>query len=106
VSIPVLLLLHIDITAVVVAAAILSCTGQRCQFSFETISFQIKWIVQLVSHMVFSGLFVWPLIKHMRLMGSPENVMETGGSRGNSVYHRLVNRAMWAMAVSTLFTGT
>jgi hypothetical protein len=80
-------------------------TGRRCQFSFERVSFELKWLTQLVNHIAHSSFFVWPLIAHLRAMKAA-NASGAGLDRNRAVYKRLASRALIAMVLSTLFTGT
>jgi hypothetical protein len=80
-------------------------TGRRCQFSFERVSFELKWLTQLVNHIAHSAFFVWPLIAHLKAMKAA-NASGAGLDRNRTVYKRLASRALTATILSTLFTGT
>ncbi|KAG5189028.1 hypothetical protein JKP88DRAFT_302592 [Tribonema minus] len=49
--------------------AVLATSGsQRCKFTFDQSTFEAKWVVQLLNHVVFSMMFVFPLRQHMKEM--------------------------------------
>eukprot|EP00611_Tribonema_gayanum_P000102 TRINITY_DN1006_c0_g1_i2.p1 TRINITY_DN1006_c0_g1~~TRINITY_DN1006_c0_g1_i2.p1 ORF type:complete len:402 (+),score=88.61 TRINITY_DN1006_c0_g1_i2:239-1444(+) len=80
--------------------------AQRCVFKFEETTNDLKWILQFINHIVFTSMFVYPLVRHMRAMEranlSASN--SSAASRGTAIYKRLVRRAVIPMTVSTLFT--
>eukprot|EP00953_Heterococcus_sp_UTEX-ZZ885_P010052 5874-Heterococcus_DN1.PRE.3 len=83
----------------------MNTTGRRCQFSFERVSFELKWLTQLVNHIAHSAFFVWPLVSHLRAMKAA-NASGAGLDRNRVVYKRLASRALTATILSTLFTGS
>ncbi|KAG5189723.1 hypothetical protein JKP88DRAFT_301140 [Tribonema minus] len=115
--------------------------GERCEQSYEPVSFALKWVVQLLCHITFSLMFIYPLVDHMRAVRAaglavahtPRSFLRrvlrrtvqkpsvtatenararedsntapvTGSMRGDTVYQRLVRRAVISLVASSLFT--
>ncbi|KAG5183204.1 hypothetical protein JKP88DRAFT_317572 [Tribonema minus] len=54
-------------------------TGVRCVVIFPPVTFLLMWAAQLASHVVFAGLFVWPLLSHVRAMRGTGLARRQGG---------------------------
>ncbi|CAM9842147.1 unnamed protein product [Chrysoparadoxa australica] len=82
--------------------------GDRCALSFEDHSFNLKWISQVFNQLVQTVCFVYPLLKHIRIM-TADNLGGRGPvlgtiKRGCSIYARLVRQALIATGISVVFT--
>ncbi|KAG5182621.1 hypothetical protein JKP88DRAFT_348810 [Tribonema minus] len=86
--------------------------GARCSAQYESVSFTLMWVSQLVCHVAFTLMFVYPLVRHMNELkqSTADSALEAGvaargSSRDDDVYRTLVRRAAGALALSATFTG-
>jgi hypothetical protein len=84
---------------------VLRANGEwRCRADFGHETIQLKYIIQLLCHIVFASFFVYPLLSHMRAMKATASDSTT--VRANmALYRQLVTRACLAMTVAVSFTG-
>eukprot|EP00611_Tribonema_gayanum_P026819 TRINITY_DN647_c0_g1_i4.p1 TRINITY_DN647_c0_g1~~TRINITY_DN647_c0_g1_i4.p1 ORF type:complete len:301 (-),score=72.81 TRINITY_DN647_c0_g1_i4:384-1286(-) len=85
--------------------------GARCSAQYESVSFTLMWVSQLVCHIAFTLMFVYPLVRHMNELkqSTADSALEAGvaargSSRDDDVYRTLVRRAVGALALSATFT--
>ncbi|KAG5188668.1 hypothetical protein JKP88DRAFT_304047 [Tribonema minus] len=95
---------------------------ERCVWTFEEATFKLKWLVQLFNHILMAGLFVWPLLAHVRGVRATSLGRSGGGSSGSSgssggsvtkarssfsrtseLWEALIMRAVVAMAISVTY---
>eukprot|EP00611_Tribonema_gayanum_P022469 TRINITY_DN4507_c2_g1_i1.p1 TRINITY_DN4507_c2_g1~~TRINITY_DN4507_c2_g1_i1.p1 ORF type:complete len:273 (+),score=104.85 TRINITY_DN4507_c2_g1_i1:350-1168(+) len=93
---------------------------ERCVWTFEEATFKLKWLVQLFNHILMAGLFVWPLLAHVRGVRATSLGRSGGGSGGGSsggsvtktrssfsrtteLWEALIMRAVVAMAISVTY---
>jgi hypothetical protein len=83
----------------------LNSSGElRCRSEFGHQTIQLKYVIQLLCHIVFASFFVYPLLSHMRSMKATASDSTT--VRANmALYRQLVMRAVMAMALSVSITG-
>eukprot|EP00611_Tribonema_gayanum_P010635 TRINITY_DN206_c4_g1_i2.p1 TRINITY_DN206_c4_g1~~TRINITY_DN206_c4_g1_i2.p1 ORF type:complete len:331 (-),score=80.12 TRINITY_DN206_c4_g1_i2:1304-2296(-) len=77
--------------------------GTRCLFIPGQIVFRVKFLVQLVNHVVQSAFFVWPLIVHIWLLDKGRRA-GLGTSSSVAVYRHMAKRAVIAMTISSIVT--
>jgi hypothetical protein len=82
-----------------------SSSGEwRCRSEFGHETIQLKYMIQLLCHIVFASFFVYPLLSHMRSMKATASDSTT--VRANmALYRQLVMRAVLAMGLSVSITG-
>eukprot|EP01134_Creolimax_fragrantissima_P007373 CFRG7373T1 len=82
-----------------------SCTGLYCVFEFEKISFNLKWVAQLINQVVMAWLFVRPLIAHITTMRRQDDDFgHQNMLKGRDTYTQLVARSIIAAGISVVFT--
>jgi hypothetical protein len=78
---------------------------QRCAFILNTTGLRVKFIVQALNHVTQTGLFVYPLIKHIRAMNKSITEGKEWYYPGLSMYRNLAARATVGMITATTFTA-